>query len=51
MYIYIHINIYILKNTQRMIASNFFKRQNFCNMQLEFLSVVFLDDKLYFLRA
>ena len=24
MYIYIHVNIYILKNTQRMIASTFF---------------------------
>lgn len=51
MYIYIHVNRYILKNPQRMVASNFFKRLKFCNMQLEFLPVVFLDDKLYFLRA
>ena len=26
MYIYIHVNIYILKDTQRMIASNFLKK-------------------------
>ena len=26
MYIYTHVNRYILKNTQRMVASNFFKK-------------------------
>ena len=51
MYIYTHVNRYILKNTQRMVASNFLKRRMFCNMQLEFLPVVFLDNKLYSLRA